>query len=208
MEVGDHHHVAAGIGETVEDDQIVRAAVNHQPRMVIIRPGGAAEDALAGIPGGGHVLIAPGGPKIIHAEPRGNDYGAGVSGGGATGAAGVAELLTTSFNSLLGLKYGIFLAGTSTRAPVLGLRAIRGWLGSRARAAGRSTRFISFWPSTSASVSFFGLTAAFRATTVSTRRDGGVGSPGRPTNPEPWPAEEYSTPFTVTGLALSGERLM
>src|SRR5579859_1057955 len=34
--------------------------------------------------------------------------------------------LTTSFNSLLGLKNGIFFAGTSTRAPVLGLRPTRG----------------------------------------------------------------------------------
>src|SRR6185312_15592119 len=32
----------------------------------------------------------------------------------------------TSLSSLLGLKYGIFLAGTSTRAPVLGLRPTRG----------------------------------------------------------------------------------
>ena len=40
---------------------------------------------------------------------------------------GAAELFTTSFSSLLGLKYGIFLAGTSTRAPVFGLRPMRGW---------------------------------------------------------------------------------
>jgi hypothetical protein len=33
--------------------------------------------------------------------------------------------LTKSVNSLLGLKHGILFAGTSTRAPVLGLRAIR-----------------------------------------------------------------------------------
>src|SRR5690242_3812571 len=55
--------------------------------------------------------------------------GLGTSSGGvgdAAGTMGVVELLTTSFNSLLGLKYGIFLAGTSTRAPVLGLRPIRG----------------------------------------------------------------------------------
>src|ERR1035441_8493615 len=95
MEVGDHHHVAAGIREEIEDDQIVRGAVSHQPGFVIVRLGGAAEDAIAGIPSRGHVPIAPGGPKII--------------------------------NSLLGLKYGIFLAGTSTRAPVLGLRPTRGW---------------------------------------------------------------------------------
>src|ERR1700688_3245758 len=33
---------------------------------------------------------------------------------------------TRSFNSLLGLKKGIFLAGTSTFSPVLGLRPVRG----------------------------------------------------------------------------------
>src|ERR1035438_6219767 len=49
--------------------------------------------------------------------------GAGVAGG--TGAAD-APLLTRSFNSLLGLKKGIFLAGTSTRSPVFGLRPTRG----------------------------------------------------------------------------------
>src|SRR5690348_2419751 len=43
-------------------------------------------------------------------------------------ASGAVELFTTSLSSLLGLKYGIFLAGTSTRAPVLGLRPIRGCL--------------------------------------------------------------------------------
>src|SRR5581483_5423308 len=47
------------------------------------------------------------------------------SGAGDVGT-GVADVFTTSFNSLLGLKYGIFFAGTSTRAPVLGLRPIRG----------------------------------------------------------------------------------
>jgi hypothetical protein len=36
-------------------------------------------------------------------------------------------LFTTSLSSLLGLKYGIFLAGTSTRVPVFGLRPMRGW---------------------------------------------------------------------------------
>src|ERR1039458_6621237 len=57
------------------------------------------------------------------------------AGGGAAGVPGpegappgAAELFTTSFNSLLGLKYGIFFAGTSTRAPVFGLRPIRGCL--------------------------------------------------------------------------------
>src|SRR5579872_4269276 len=52
------------------------------------------------------------------------------------GAAGVAgaeaaplpdPLFTRSFNSLLGLKYGMRLEGTSTLVPVLGLRPTRGW---------------------------------------------------------------------------------
>ena len=34
--------------------------------------------------------------------------------------------MTKSFSSLLGLKNGIFLAGTSTLSPVLGLRPMRG----------------------------------------------------------------------------------
>src|SRR5690349_21418738 len=50
------------------------------------------------------------------------DYGA----GGATGAAACPPVFTRSFNSLLGLKKGIFLAGTSTRSPVFGLRPTRG----------------------------------------------------------------------------------
>src|SRR5215471_6434267 len=50
------------------------------------------------------------------------------AGGGADGAAAASlcSPLTRSFNSLLGLKKGIFLAGTSTRSPVLGLRPTRG----------------------------------------------------------------------------------
>ena len=52
--------------------------------------------------------------------------GAEVAGAaGVDGAAGVVSL-TRSFNSLLGLKKGIFFAGTSTRSPVFGLRPTRG----------------------------------------------------------------------------------
>jgi len=49
-------------------------------------------------------------------------YGAGGAGGGAAWS----PVFTKSFNSLLGLKNGIFLAGTSTRSPVFGLRPTRG----------------------------------------------------------------------------------
>lgn len=53
------------------------------------------------------------------------DYAGEEASLGAASAAG-AEVLTKSFNSLLGLKKGIFLAGTSTRSPVFGLRPTRG----------------------------------------------------------------------------------
>src|SRR5438034_1514881 len=50
------------------------------------------------------------------------------AGGGACACAGAggAPVFTRSFNSLLGLKNGIFFAGTSTRSPVFGLRPTRG----------------------------------------------------------------------------------
>src|SRR5271169_2652804 len=57
-------------------------------------------------------------------KPKLQPCGPGALGEAACGAA--TELLTMSFNSLLGLKNGIFLAGTSTRSPVLGLRPTRG----------------------------------------------------------------------------------
>src|SRR5947208_1181254 len=52
----------------------------------------------------------------------------GAEGAAAAGVAGAmaAPSFTRSFSSLLGLKNGIFLAGTSTRSPVLGLRPTRG----------------------------------------------------------------------------------
>src|SRR5579863_7981140 len=54
-----------------------------------------------------------------------------VGGAEVVGAAGVGvgvelDSFTRSFNSLLGLKNGIFFAGTSTRSPVFGLRPTRG----------------------------------------------------------------------------------
>src|ERR1700730_5930498 len=51
--------------------------------------------------------------------------GAGAAGAGGAGA-WPPPVLTRSFNSLLGLKNGIFLAGTSTRSPVLGFLPTRG----------------------------------------------------------------------------------
>src|SRR6202021_2136758 len=45
--------------------------------------------------------------------------------GAASLCAAVADVFTKSFNSLLGLKKGIFFAGTSTFSPVFGFRPIR-----------------------------------------------------------------------------------
>src|SRR5262245_12534016 len=65
---------------------------------------------------------------LKYAEPMFRpNYGVGAEAGAGAGAPlAAAPLLTMSFNSLLGLKKGIFLAGTSTRSPVFGLRPTRG----------------------------------------------------------------------------------
>src|SRR2546427_4672654 len=62
------------------------------------------------------------------ATPDSAHFYCGAGGGGACACAGAggAPVFTRSFNSLLGLKYGIRFAGTSTRAPVFGLRPTRG----------------------------------------------------------------------------------
>src|SRR5207245_1856494 len=62
------------------------------------------------------------------ATPDSAHFYCGAGGGGACACAGAggAPVFTRSFNSLLGLKNGIFLAGTSTRSPVFGLRPTRG----------------------------------------------------------------------------------
>src|SRR5712691_11884744 len=62
------------------------------------------------------------------ATPDSDHFYCGAGGGGACACAGAggAPVFTRSFNSLLGLKNGIFFAGTSTRSPVFGLRPTRG----------------------------------------------------------------------------------
>src|SRR5215467_9913542 len=49
-----------------------------------------------------------------------------MAGDEVAGVGAPASPLTRSLSSLLGLKNGIFLAGTSTRSPVFGLRPTRG----------------------------------------------------------------------------------
>src|ERR1700685_1524328 len=67
----------------------------------------------------------PGQPRA--AVPTNATYWTGTLGAAAAaGGASAMPSLTRSLSSLLGLKKGIFLAGTSTRSPVLGLRPTRG----------------------------------------------------------------------------------
>src|SRR6266478_3694911 len=62
-------------------------------------------------------------PHELCGKTSSNRY---IAGDGAGGITGAALLFTRSFNSLLGLKNGIFFAGTSTRSPVFGFRPTRG----------------------------------------------------------------------------------
>src|SRR5208282_182389 len=72
-------------------------------------------------------------PQIIHWQSvhlglRGAPYVRAASYVCAASGAAAPPPFTKSLSSLLGLKYGMRLAGTSTRAPVLGLRPTRGCL--------------------------------------------------------------------------------
>jgi len=60
----------------------------------------------------------------LHELWDGQYYAGGASLGAAAEAA-ASGLFTKSFNSLLGLKNGIFFAGTSTFSPVFGFRPTR-----------------------------------------------------------------------------------
>src|SRR5436190_4243045 len=103
----------------------------------------------------GDVLVAPGSPDVIHCGCASQEFErASIAQNKTPAIAGVAlpsllkqsqprcelppaaasaaavidaasSLFTKSFNSLLGLKKGIFFAGTSTFSPVLGLRPVR-----------------------------------------------------------------------------------
>src|SRR5579863_5322421 len=84
-----------------------QAAHNSQTEISAIRQPGA------NLPGTGQSFYVVGG-------------GGAAGGAVAAGAAAAEDSFTRSFNSLLGLKKGIFFAGTSTRSPVFGLRPTRG----------------------------------------------------------------------------------
>ncbi len=106
MLIGDYHDVPAGVREAIQNHEIRGAAVDDEGFMVVGTARGGAENALTRLTGCRNVLIAPGSPEIIHDYGLGTCSGAGVGGTPppAGVGAGAAELFTTSFNSLLGLK--------------------------------------------------------------------------------------------------------
>src|SRR3712207_3091285 len=104
MRVWRDHDVAAGVRIKVEQDEIVIRLVNDEIAAIVARLRLVAEDTgfLAGC--GADVAIPPGAPEPVHQK----------DGGGSGGAPGAPVLsdepsgpFTRSFNSLLGLKYGI-----------------------------------------------------------------------------------------------------
>src|SRR5260370_33103170 len=129
-----HHHVAGGIRIKIQNDVVVFSTENHQVFGIVPALGFLTENATLGRVRPLDVLIAPRAPELVHNWIRAGIYGVGgeppdPSGDGVAAAcAAPLEVLTRSFNSLLGLKYGIRLDGTSTRVPVLGLRPTRGCL--------------------------------------------------------------------------------
>src|SRR5579863_8716636 len=118
--VGDDHDVPARVGKAIEDDEILLGAKNDQSLRIVVRGDGVAENAALILGSVGDIPVTPRRPKIIHArQPC-------ASGSAETAASPeLRGLLTKSFSSLLGLKYGIFFGGTVTRVPVLGLRPVR-----------------------------------------------------------------------------------
>src|ERR1039458_3317274 len=107
----------------MQQNEIVPAAKKDQAvRIAFVRLG--AEDTLLGLHVAGNVPVAPGAPQSVH-RARTAPQSPSRAAGSEAGAEDCS--FTRSFSSLLGLKYGTRLAGTSTRAPVLGLRPMRDW---------------------------------------------------------------------------------
>src|SRR5258708_27608611 len=137
--VGHHHHVTRGVRIKIQNDVVVFSAKNQQIFCIVPALGLLTENATLRRVRPLDVLIAPRAPELVHNWIPAGLYRVGGGGppdpsgdGVAAACASPLEVFTKSFNSLLGLKYGIRLAGTSTRVPVLGLRPTRGCL-SRVR---------------------------------------------------------------------------
>src|SRR6266702_4200529 len=121
MRIRNHHHVSRGIGVAVQDHEIFPGAQDDQGLGIIAPFRCGAKNARLVFHASGDIAVPPGRPEIIHDD---GDYCGGVWGGTAAAAAAVSPL-TKSLSSLLGLKNGMRLGGTSTLAPVFGLRPVR-----------------------------------------------------------------------------------
>src|SRR6267378_8459289 len=130
-----HHQVPGGIRIQVQDDEIVMAAVYDEVFLILPLGGLLAKNARVRGVRRLDIAVAPRTPEVVHRncadalqELGGVSLGpdAGASAGASPGEA-PWEVFTRSLSSLLGLKYGMRLEGTSTRVPVFGLRPTRGW---------------------------------------------------------------------------------
>src|SRR6202789_4741962 len=112
--------MAGGVRVAIEDYEILHAAQNNLGLYIIVSGDGGAENTAFVFRRVGDVTIAHRPPQIIPSgQPRvpGPDDPAGAPPG--------RGWFTKSLSSLLGLKNGIFFGGTSTFAPVFGLRPVR-----------------------------------------------------------------------------------
>src|SRR5437899_9448184 len=121
MRIRNHHHVSRGIGVAVQDHEIFPGAQDDQGLGIIAPFRCGAKNTRLVFHASGDIAVPPGRPELIHDD---GDYSGGVWGGTAAAAAAVSPL-TKSLSSLLGLKKGMRLGGTSTLAPVFGFRPTR-----------------------------------------------------------------------------------
>src|ERR1039457_5179341 len=130
MLVGRNQHVPARVWKGVQHDEIALGAVDDKILLVLPLRGLVAKNAAGRFLRGRDVFITPGGPQTIHQTVFGGSpvaVAGTLCGAAAAPAPFAAAVFTRAFSSLLGLKYGMRLGGTSTRVPVLGLRPTRGW---------------------------------------------------------------------------------
>jgi len=98
-----HHEVPGSVGIAIQNNVVEARTVNDEGSLVILLFGKIAEDAALGTVFFCNVLVAPGIPETVQGLGY-PFYDTGVSEDGCSPAGACAELLTTSFNSLLGLK--------------------------------------------------------------------------------------------------------
>src|SRR5580658_350312 len=110
MRVRHYHQMSAGVGILIQDYENELPAKQDTHPLIVVGREHLAEDASRFLLGARDVSITPGTPDVIHSAES-DQLRPGIAGGFAAGAA-ARMTLTQSFNSLLGLKYGMRLGGT------------------------------------------------------------------------------------------------